>query len=196
MKIKISKKLGIVIASLVVLSMCSSIAFAALYLNERMKLTGGVRPPVLSFALFDDDGVTPLERFDFPTFVAGKASNHWKYFYLNNTGDDSLVFGWNIPDTSITWTRAGNEIDGYYYIHEEAVDSVKVVKYEFEILVLPYLSPEFVRFGAESFLLTLGAGEGVPCLIRFTYWGKPETKETFNWQPNFFAAEAEPFPSD
>lgn len=189
-----SKKHGIVFACILALLVCNGVALAAPFLSDRMKLTGGVRPAILSFALFDEDGVTPIERFDFPDFIEGRIDNRFKNFYLNNTGDDSLTMGWSISDSSITWTRAGELTDGYYYIHEADVDGVKVLKYEFEIMVLPPLAPALIRFSAEYPAITLGPGVGVPCVIRFTYMGEPATKEHFTWQPNFYAYET--FPSD
>ena len=191
---KISKKYGVVFAFILALVVCNGIVFTSFYLSEKFKLTGGVRSAVLSFELYDEDGVTPLERFDFPKFVEGRVSTYYKQFYLNNTGDDSLIFEWNITDTSITWTLAGDTKEGHYYVYEEAVDGVKVLKYEFEILVKPFLSPVYVRFSAEYPVITLGPGEGVPCRIRFTYTGEPDTLEKIQWKPKFFAYET--FPSD
>lgn len=173
-----SSKKNMAIIALVIILAASNVALAVLYMTKNVNISGGVS--VLgAIELYEEDGVTPFTSYDFPLFTGGTVGNFFKYFFINNTGNQPVYVYWNISSSSITW---GADAFGYY--HAEGGYG----KYYFQLYnaTTTFAPKEYVTPG----VIHLDVGAGQRCYILLNYQGSPNTAETFTLVMTFYAQDA------
>jgi fermentation-respiration switch protein FrsA (DUF1100 family) len=174
-----SKK-NLAIIGLVIILAATNVAFAVLYMTKNVNISGGVAT-VGAIEVYGADGVTPLLSYGFPLFTGGTYQVFTTDFFINNTGNVAVYVDWNISSSSITWTAWAS---GYGHMEDS------VYKYDFSIYnpdlgdhwaPNDYTYPEY---------LWLSPGQGQRLQIYFTYYGSPNTPETFTLVMSFYAWDA------
>jgi hypothetical protein len=177
---KLNGKQLIVIGVILVL-VYLNITIASLYMTKSLTITGGVSV-VGAIQIYDSDGVTPLTSIAFNNFTGGNGTQFFKYYYVNNTGNQPVYVRWNISSSTITWLNMTT-----YYAHNES----GVPKYLF------YNYPPSGYFGTgypwspresnSTAAISLAVGSGVQCFFMLFYSGFPDTPETFSLTVTFYA---------
>lgn len=182
---KLTRKQIIVITVVVAVFMSINIVFALTHMDKSLKLSGGVRHAEMGIEIFDEDGVIPLEDFNFPKFPEGIENTYYKTFFINNTGDFPVSVEWNIETSTLDWTL----IDDEYYAYFEDTSEVKsVLKYEFKVFI--YWDGIVVDWYPEgNHYLTLDVGQGVRGRLLLRYTGEPSTLDKFKLNPIFSVYE-------
>jgi hypothetical protein len=177
---KLSRKLLTVLMGSILVLGVSNVVFAFLYMSRNVDITGGV-DATGSIEVYDTDGVTIMTSYDFPNFTGGVAEWSYKYFYINNTGNQPVYVYWNISSSSLTWTPI---VTGYQHF----VDAVS--KYEFFLMnasLAEYFAPNDYTTPGSIFI---DVGEQAYLVISHYYTGTPNTAEKYTLTITFYAEDA------
>ena len=173
----LSKKQVFGIIALLILLTSTSVTFAVLYVTRNVYITGGVSV-VGEIEVYEDDGTTLLESYDFPLFTGGVYEQQSLYFYINNTGNQPVNVYWNISDSSKSWTA-----DEYGYISSPS-------GFGFDIMTswLPdpneYWTPNEYTTPEALYLDVDGSAY---LRLRHTYIGSPNIADTYTLTMSFYA---------
>jgi len=171
----------LIVIGVIFILVCTNAVIATLYMTRDVTITAGVSV-VGAIQVYNTDGVTPLTSLAFGNWTGGVSSFFWKYFFVNNTGNQVIYARWNISSSSITWVN-----DTHSYLHYEST----VNKYQLYITYQP-LSPIVYWDPRESnsTALSIGVGNGKGFVLYLSYMGVPVTAESFSVTVTFYADSA------
>ena len=105
------------------INLTTTLVFAVTYMKRDVTISGGV---VVNgeIAVFEEDGETPFESYDFPLFTGGVEGEYMKTFLIQNTGNQIVYVYWDISDSNFDgplkydyWGRQA----GYYITQDDMI---------------------------------------------------------------------------